>query len=268
MTAPSTMQQRSDEVSLGGRSGANDHRHLLQPDLGRPDDRHVAAGRVPPQASPVHQGRGRRHRGGAGRRGRAGHRGDPRRRPGRLELQLRLLQDPRAGADQARRRNGQRGQDRLPDAAGRGHQGGHQGGPEQRWLDLPDRHPLHRGRRVDPALRAGPRAGPGDRRVPDDGPHHSAGEAGRAGPHHGRRRLPVRLRRRLRRRPGARRRRRPGSGAGRRTRRRRPGRLPRAREPRPGRGQLGGGRARRRQADRRQRAAASAPARATRRSRP
>ena len=40
---------------------------------------------------------------------------------------------------------------------GVGHQGGHQGGAEQRRLDLPDRHPLHRGRRLDPALRAGPR---------------------------------------------------------------------------------------------------------------
>ena len=226
-------------------------RHLLQPDLGRPDHRHVAAGRLAPQAPPVHQGRGRRHRGRPGRRGRAGHRGDPRRRAGRLELQLRLLQDARAGADQARRRDRQRGQDRLPDAARRGHQGGHQGGPEQRRLDLPDRHPLHRGRRLDPALRPGPRAGPGNRRVPDDGAHHSAGEAGRAGPHHGRRRLPVRLRGRLGRRAGARRGRRPGRGAGRRARRRRPGRLPRPREPRAGRGQLGGGRPGRRQADRR-----------------
>ena len=40
----------------------------------------------------------------------------------------------------------------------------------QRRTDLPHRHPLHRGRRLDPALRAGPRAGPGDRRVPDDEP--------------------------------------------------------------------------------------------------
>ncbi len=70
----------------------------------------------------------------------------------------------------------------------------------------------------DPALRAGPRARPGDRRLPDDEPHPAAGEAGRAGPHHGRRRLPVRLRRRLGRRAGARGRRRPGGRAGRRTR--------------------------------------------------
>ena len=104
--------------------------------------------------------------------GRAGHRGDPRRRARRVELQLRVLQDPRAGADQAGRRDGQGIQDRLPDAARRRHQGGHQGGAEQRRLDLPDRHPLHRGRRLDPALRAGPRARPGDRRVPDDEPHH------------------------------------------------------------------------------------------------
>ena len=101
---------------------------------------------------------------------------------------------------------------------GVGHQGGHQGGAEQRRLDLPDRHPLHRGRRVDPALRAGPRAGSGDGRLPDDEPHHRTGEAGRPGPHHGRCRLPVRLRRRLRRCAGARGRRRPGLRAGGRTR--------------------------------------------------
>ncbi len=53
----------------------------------------------------------------AGRRGRAGHRGHPRRRARRVELQLRLLQDPRAGTDQAGRRDGQGVQDRLPDAA-------------------------------------------------------------------------------------------------------------------------------------------------------
>ena len=95
-------------------------------------------------------------------------------------------------------------QDRVPDAARRRHQGRHQGGAGQRRVHLPDRHPLHRGRRVHPALRPRPRAGPGDRRLPDDGPHHPAREAGRAGPDHGRRRLPVRLRRRLRRRAGPR----------------------------------------------------------------
>ena len=173
----------------------------------------------PPQAPPVHQGRGRFDRRGAGRRGRAGHRGHPRRRARRVELQLRLLQDPRAGADQAGRRDGQGIQDRLPDAARRRHQGGHQGGAEQRRLDLPHRHPLHRGRRVDPALRAGARTRPGDRRLPDDEPHHPAGEAGRPGPDHGRCRLPVRVRRRLRGCAGARGCRRPGRGAGRRTRR-------------------------------------------------
>ena len=41
--------------------------------------------------------------------------------------------------------------------------------------------------------------GPGDRRLPDDEPHHAAGDARQAGADHGRRRLPVRLRRRLRR---------------------------------------------------------------------
>ena len=33
-----------------------------------------------------------------------------------------------------------------------------------------DRHPLHRGRHLDPALRPRPRDRPRDRRVPDDGP--------------------------------------------------------------------------------------------------
>ena len=57
--------------------------------------------------------------------------------------------------------------------------------------------------------------------------------AGRAGAHHGRRRVPVRLRRRLGRRAAAGRRARPGRRAGRRARRRRAGRLPRPPEPGP-----------------------------------
>ena len=60
--------------------------------------------------------------------------------------------------------------------------------------------------------------GPGDRRLPDDGHTISAGEARRPGPDHGRRGLPVRLRRRLRGCAGARGCRRPGRGAGRRAR--------------------------------------------------
>ena len=67
------------------------------------------------------------------------------------------------------RRRLQASQDRLPDASRRRHQGRHQGRAGQRRVDLPDRHPLHRGRHLDPALRAGPRARPGDGRLPDDG---------------------------------------------------------------------------------------------------
>ena len=67
-------------------------------------------------------------------------------------------------------------------------------------VDLPDRHALHRGRRLRAALPARPRARPRDRRLPDDEPHPAARGAREAGTHHGRRRLPVRLRRRLRRR--------------------------------------------------------------------
>ncbi len=43
--------------------------------------------------------------------------------------------------------------------------------------DLPHRHALHRGRRLRAALRAGPRARPGDRRLPDDEPLGVAGGA-------------------------------------------------------------------------------------------
>ena len=181
----------------------HEHRHLLQPDVGHPHHRHVAARRVAPQAPPVHQRRSPRDRRGIGHGRRAGHRGDPRRRARRVELQLRVLQDPRTGTDQARGRNRQGSQDRVPHAARRRHQGGHQGGAEQRRLDLPDRHALHRGRRLHPALRPVPGPRPGDRRVPDDEPHHPPGEAGGPGAHHGRRRMPVRLCRRLGRCAGA-----------------------------------------------------------------
>ena len=194
---------------------------------------------------------GARDRGGAGRGGGAGDRGHPRRRAGRVELQLRVLQDPRAGADQAGRADGEDRPDRVFDAARGGHQGGHQGGPEQRRVDLPDRHPLHRGRRVHPALRAGPRARVGDGRVFDDVPHHRPRTAGRAGPDHGRRRLPMRLRGGLGGRAGARGGGRPGGRVGRRTRRRRPGGFPRPREPGAGGGQQCGGRPGGGQADRR-----------------
>ena len=46
------VRERREEASM------SIERHLLQPDLGRPDDRHVAARRLAPQAPPVHQGRG------------------------------------------------------------------------------------------------------------------------------------------------------------------------------------------------------------------
>ena len=93
------------------------------------------------------------------------------------------------------------GEDRVPDAARRRHQGRHPRGAGQRRRHLPDRHALHRGRRLRAALHARPRARPGDRRLPDDEPHPAAGGARQAGADHGRRRLPVRLRRRLGRRP-------------------------------------------------------------------
>ena len=100
--------------------------------------------------------RGARHRRGARRRRRPGHRGDPRRRARRLVVQLRLLQDARAGADQDRGRDREARQDRVPDAPRRRHQGRHPRGAGQRRPDLPDRHPLHRGRHLDPALRRSP----------------------------------------------------------------------------------------------------------------
>ena len=53
--------------------------------------RHLPARRVAPQAAPVHRAGGARHRRGARQLRRPGHRGDPRRRPRRLVVQLRLL---------------------------------------------------------------------------------------------------------------------------------------------------------------------------------
>ena len=47
----------------------------------------------------------------------------------------------------------------------------------QRRLHLPHRHPLHRGGRLHPALRPGPRARSRDRRLPDDGALDPTGEA-------------------------------------------------------------------------------------------
>ena len=167
----------------------------------------------------------------ARRRRDAGHRGDPRRRPRRLVLQLRALARRRAHPDEGRRRRGHQRQDRRAHAAGAGNQGRHQGHRGDRRVDRAGRHPLHGGRHLRAALRPGPRDRPRDRRVPDDGPHVVARRPGQAGPHHGRCRLPVRLRGRLRRShdPGGR----VGSSGGRRGRvgRRRPGRLPRPREP-------------------------------------
>ena len=162
---------------------------------------------------------------GAGaRRGRhAGDRGDPRRRARRVVAQLRVLARRRARADEGRRRRGAHGQDRGADAAGARHEGRHQGHPRHRGVDRAHRHALHRGRHRRAALRPGPRDRARDRRVLDDGAHRAAREAGRAGADHGRRRLPVRVRRRLGRgddprgggRPG-----RGGRGRGRRTTRR------------------------------------------------
>ena len=136
-------------------------RHPRRRALGRARpaaDRHLPARRVAPQAAPVHRPGGARHRRGARRLRHPGHRGHPRRRARRLVVQLRLLQDAGAGADQDRGRDREARQDRVPDAARRRHQGRHPRRPGQRRPDLPDRHPLHRGRRLDPALRAGPRA--------------------------------------------------------------------------------------------------------------
>ena len=59
MTAAATKvgEEIAKESLRNSRRSRHDHRHFLQPDLGRPDDRHVAARRVTPQAPPVHRGR-------------------------------------------------------------------------------------------------------------------------------------------------------------------------------------------------------------------
>ena len=60
------------------RNDDDRERHLLQRDVGRPDDGHVPAGRLAPQAPPVHQGRGGCDRRRPRHRRCAGDRGDAR----------------------------------------------------------------------------------------------------------------------------------------------------------------------------------------------
>ncbi len=160
------------------RPGMSTGRHLLQPDVGRPDDRHVAARRsaiTSGTSSPrTRSAPSSRRLDAAGVPVIEVTHGDG---LGGSSFNYGFSKTPEQELIKLAAETGQGSQDRLPDAARRGHQGGHQGGAEQRWLDLPDRHPLHRGRRVDPALRPGPRTRPGDRRLSDDEPHHLPGEA-------------------------------------------------------------------------------------------
>ena len=125
-------------------------------------------------------------------------------------------QHPRAGADQDRRRDGEAREDRLPDAARRRHQGRHPRGAGQRRrrsAGSPPTAPRPTSREQHFTLAR--ELGPGDGRLPDDEPHPAARGAREAGADHGRRGLPVRLRRRLRRRADHGGRRRPGLRAGR-----------------------------------------------------
>ena len=145
------------------------------------------------------------------------------------------------------------------------HEGRHQGLRRPGRVDRAGGDPLHRGRHLDPALRPGPGDRAGDGGVPDDGPLPAPGGAGEAGADHGRRRLPVRVRRGLGRRDGAGGRVGPRRRARGRAGRRRPGRVPRPREPRAVGGQQRAGRPGRRGADRRLHSRRSGPAPATRR---
>ena len=186
-----------------------------------PADRHLPARRVAPQAAPVHRAGGARHRRGARRLRRAGDRGDPRRRPGRLVVQLRLLAHARAGADQDRGGDREARQDRVPDAARASAPRTTSAPPRTtaaRSAGSPPTAPRPTSRVQHFGLR--PRARSGDGRLPDDEPHPAAGGAGQAGADHGRRRLPVRVRRRLGRRADHGADRRPGLRARRRDRRR------------------------------------------------
>ena len=69
---------------------------------GRTNHRLDAAGRVARHAAPVHRGAGPRRGARAGHGRGRGHRGDARRRPGRLVVQLRVLPGGRDPADPAR----------------------------------------------------------------------------------------------------------------------------------------------------------------------
>ena len=83
----------------------------------------------------------------------------------------------KAAVDEAKAR-----EDRRAHAPGPGHHPRFEPGPRRRRLRGPHRHPLHRGRRLHPALPARPQAGHGNRRLPDALPPHPPGGARRSRP--------------------------------------------------------------------------------------
>ena len=162
MTAAATRVGEHDRPDPWQRGPAVSHAEHPRPHLVRRPrpaaHRHLPARRVAPQAPPVHRAaRCATSSSALDAAGRAGHRGDPRRRPRRLELQLRLLARPpeqeliKIAAETAKR-----AKIAFLMLPGRRHQGRHPRGAGQRRPDLPDRHPLHRGRRLDAALRRWP----------------------------------------------------------------------------------------------------------------
>ena len=90
---------------------------------------------------------------------------------GGSSLQLRLLEDGRADAHEGRGRDRDDGA-RSPRSCSRAsaRRTTSRPAPTSASPIVPGRHPLHRGRHLDPALRARPRARAGDGRLPDDGP--------------------------------------------------------------------------------------------------
>ena len=104
----------------------------------------------------------------------------------RLVVQLRLRRHRRVELIEAAVTTVKRAKIAVLLLPGSGHRRGSARGARRGRVGGPGRHALHRGGRLGPAFRRGPRSGHGDGRLPDAVPPRRTGRAGQAGADHGR----------------------------------------------------------------------------------